>query len=51
MDKVPCCLYLPTEKYETAISKLSELKGVDLICFDSIQANHKLYNYLKSRDI
>lgn len=50
-SRVSCCLYLPSKTYEEAINNLPKLTDIDLICFDSMEANKAFYQYLKSKDV
>ena len=50
LTEVSCCLFLPSEQYEQVITVLHQLGSINLICFDSNQANQNFYNYIKKKE-
>lgn len=44
---VPTCLFLPSAKYNEAISLLPYMSNLQLICFDEPSTNKAYYEYLR----
>lgn len=50
LGRVSCCLYVASAEYQQVIDNLPRLSQIDLICFDSPQANKAFFEHLLSSE-